>query len=256
MMASADPVTESARGYLSLESKRRFTIVAGVLGALFFIAQLVLPMLLMFLVMMPTMMGGALAIADLDQAALWRNELWFVEQTAKVNWRDPEASTTESALRHVRLVDLEPVGPAIPLEVGKKEASPGLLSIGDRLWLIGADRVGYYESGALTLLSGGHRPARASRPFAYQGRPAVITTGKNPTLATLVADGGRAEWSARDFPLGIPPESGSLQALQAVEVNGRLHLIAELCTEEPQQCSLRYREAEHEAWIPLVADAC
>ena len=42
MKASADPVTESARGYLSLESKQRFTIVAGVLGALFFLAQFVL----------------------------------------------------------------------------------------------------------------------------------------------------------------------------------------------------------------------
>ena len=256
MMASADPVTESARGYLSQESKRRFTIVAGVLGALFFLAQFLLPMLFVFLVMMPTLTGRALATADMDQAALWRNELWFVEQTAKVNWHDPEASTTESALRHVSLVDLEPVGQAIPLEVGKKDASPALLSIGDRLWLLGADSVGYYEGGALVPLSGGRRPARASRPFAYQGRPAVITTGKSPALATLVADGGRAEWSARDFPLGIPPESGSLQALQAVEVNGRLHLIAELCTEEPQQCSLSYREAEHEAWLPLVADAC
>jgi hypothetical protein len=129
MMASADPVTESARGYLSLESKRRFTIVAGVLGVLFFLAQLVLPMLFMFVVMMPTMMGSTLATADLDQAALWRNELWFVEQTAKVTWRDPEASTTESALRHVSHVDLEPVGPAIPLDAGNKGASPAQVTL-------------------------------------------------------------------------------------------------------------------------------
>ena len=256
MTASADPVTESANGYLSLESKRRFTVVAGILGALFFLAQFVLPMLLMFLVMMPTMLGNAIATADLDQAALWRNELWFVERTPKLNWRDPEASTTLAALRHVKLVDLEPVGPAIPLELGRKDGSPALLSIGDRLWLIGADSVGYYEAGALVPLRDGRRPPRATRPFAYQGRPAVITTGKSPTLATLAADGGRAEWTARDFPLGLPPESGSLQSLQAIEVNGRLHLIAELCTEEPQQCSLSYREAEHETWSPLVADGC
>ncbi len=254
-MASADPVSESTRGYLSLESKRRFTIVAGVLGALFFLAQLVLPMLFMFLVMMPTMMGGAIATADLDEAALWRNELWFVERTANLNWRNPEASTTQAALKHVNLVDLEPAGPAIPLSVGN-DASATLLPIGDRLWLIGADSVGYYEGGALVPLSGGRRPARASRPFAYQGRPAVITLGKSPTLATLAAEGGRAEWTGRDFSLGLSSESGSLQALQAVEVNGHLYLIAELCTEEPQQCSLSYRGVEQETWVPLVADAC
>jgi uncharacterized RDD family membrane protein YckC len=238
-----------------LESKRRFTIVAGILGALFFFAQLVLPMLFMFLFMMPMMMGGAIATADLAEAALWRNQLWFVERTAKLNWRNPEASTTQAALKHVNLVDLEPAGPAIPLNVGN-DASATLLSIGDRLWLIGADSVGYYEDEALVPLSGGRRPARASRPFAYQGRPAVITIGKSPTLATLAAEAGRAEWTARDFSLGLPPESGSLQALQAVEANGHLHLIAELCTEEPQQCSLSYREAERETWIHLATDEC
>jgi uncharacterized RDD family membrane protein YckC len=255
-MSSADPVSESARGYLSLESKRRFTIVAGVLGAVFFLAQFILPFLFMFLVMMPTMMGGAIANVDIDQAALWRDELWFIEQTAKVNWRDPENSATSATLRHVKLMDLEHTGPAIALEVDGKDASPALLPIGDRLWLIGAERVSYYESGRLIPLSGGSRPARASRPFAHQGRPAVITVGGSPTLATLAAEGGRAEWNVRPFPLGLPPEAGSLRTLQAVEMSGRLHLIAELCTEEPQQCSLSYREAERETWVPLFTDGC
>ncbi len=44
---------ESERGYLSAESKRRFTIIAGVLGAVFFLGQVLLPMAIMFLVMMP-----------------------------------------------------------------------------------------------------------------------------------------------------------------------------------------------------------
>jgi len=255
-MSSADPLAESARGYLSLESKRRFTIVAGILGTAFFLAQIVLPVLFMLLVMMPTMLGSAMVMADLDQAALWRDELWFIEQTAKVNWRDPESSTTLAALRHVRLADLEHVGPAIPLESGRNAAAPALLPVGDRLWVIEAERVSFYENGTLTALRGGQRPARASRPFVFQGRPAVITIGKSPTLATLAVEDGRAAWTAREFPLGFAPGSGSLQALQAVEVEGRLHLFAELCTEEPEQCSLSHREAEHEAWSPLVTDAC
>ncbi len=255
-MSGDAPVVEPTRGYLSVESKRRFTIVAGILGAVFFLAQVVLPMLVMFLVMMPMMTGSALATADLDQAALWQGELWFTERTAKVNWRDPESTKMQAALKRLRLVDLEPVGPSIALELGKNDLSPALLPVGGRLWLIGADRVQYYENGTLTPLSGGSRPARASRPFVYQERPAVITIGKSPTLATLIAEGGRAEWTSREFPLGLSAESGSLSTLQAVEVNGRLHLFAELCTEEPAQCTLNYRQPEHEKWVALVEEAC
>jgi uncharacterized RDD family membrane protein YckC len=253
---STDPLTESARGYLSVESKRRFTLVAGILGAVFFLAQLVLPMLAILLVMMPMMIGSAASIADLDEAQLWRNELWFVERTTRLNWRDPENSTILAALRHVRLTDLESAGPAVPLDVGRNDAGPALLPIGDRLWLIGADSVSYLEGGALTPLGAARRPARASSPFVYRGRPAVITLGKSSTLAILDAEGGRARWTAREFPLGLPPDTGALRALQAVEAAGRLYLFAELCTEEPEQCSLSYREESSDAWLPVVEDAC
>jgi hypothetical protein len=57
-------------------------------------------------------------------------------------------------------------------------------------------------------------------------------------------------------PLGLPAERGSLRTLQAVEATGRLYFFAELCTEEPERCSLSYREPDHEKWIPLVEDAC
>ena len=101
-MSTGVPLTDSSHGYLSEESKRRFTLVAGILGAAFFLAQFLLPMLVMFLVMMPMMFGREIGTADLDQAALWRGELWFVERTVKVDWRDPGSSATALALRHVR----------------------------------------------------------------------------------------------------------------------------------------------------------
>jgi uncharacterized RDD family membrane protein YckC len=255
-MSTGGHLTESDRGYLSDESKRRFTLVAGILGAVFFLAQTLLPMLVMFLIMMPMMIGREFSTADLDQAALWRDELWFIERTAKMNWRDPESSATALALRHVRLADLSDAGPAVPLDAAATDSSPALLPVGDRLWVIGADTVSHYEGGSLTRLSDASRPARASRPFVYGRRPAVISLGTRPTLATLHAQGDRAEWTARELPLGLPAEGGSLRALQAVEASGRLYLFAELCTEAPEQCSLRYRELEQEEWLPLVEDAC
>jgi uncharacterized RDD family membrane protein YckC len=116
--------------------------------------------------------------------------------------------------------------------------------------------VSYYEGGSLTRSSGVKRPLRASRPVLYGGRPAVISLGTHPALATLQTDGARAEWITREFPLGLTPEGGSLRTLQAVEASGRLYLFAELCAEEPERCSLSYREPEHEKWLPLVEDAC
>src|SRR6266705_4558820 len=136
-MSTGIPVTESSQGYLSEESKRRFTLVAGILGAVFFLAQFLLPMLVMFLVMMPMMFDREIGTADLDQAALWRGELWFVERTVKVNWRDPGSSATALALRHVRLADLSEAGPPLPLEAAATDLTPALLPgcrppLGDR----------------------------------------------------------------------------------------------------------------------------
>ncbi len=253
-MSTEGRLTES-RGYLSEESKRRFTLVAGILGAVFFLAQLVLPVLLMFVIMIPTMTGRQFRSADLDKATLWRNELWFIERTAKVNWRDPERSEAELALGHVRLSDLSDAGPAVLLDA---DSYPALLPLGDRLWVIGADTVSYYQGGSLTRLGGasGRGRASTSRPFVYGGRPAIISLGASPTLATLQAEGDRVEWNVQELSLALPTEGGSLRALQAAEASGRLHLFAELCTEAPEQCSLRYRELEAETWLPLVEDAC
>jgi uncharacterized RDD family membrane protein YckC len=254
-MSTPSPLTESSLGYLSAASKRRFTIVAGILGAVFFLAQLVLPMLVMVLVMFPIVAGTVVSTADLDQAVLWHGELWFLERTLKPHWRDVEKSTTTLALRHARLTDLDTVGPTVPLD-GGAGSRPALLALGDQLWVIRADGVSFYRGGSLTRLTGGRRPRRASRPFAYQGRPAVIALGTHPALATLDTEGSRAEWSTRALPLGLPAEGGSLRTLQAVEADGGLYLFAELCTDDPEQCTLSYREPHRGQWLPLAADAC
>jgi uncharacterized RDD family membrane protein YckC len=248
--------TEAVPGYLSEGSKRRFTLVAGLLGAIFFLAQLVLPMAIMFLVMMPMMIDQAVSMPDLDHAALWRDELWFVERTTKVDWRNPEASAPRLSLRHLRVSDLSPAGPPLAIEGAKGSAGPDLLPIGDRLWLIEGGRVSYYAAGRLTRLTEGKAPRRASRAFAYGGRPAVISLGTPPALATLDGEASRARWVERPLPLGLPPEAGALRSLQSVEAGGDLHLVAELCTEEPERCSLEYRAVEQDAWVSLVDDAC
>jgi uncharacterized RDD family membrane protein YckC len=255
-MSTTSPLTESVRGYISEESKRRFTLAAGILGAAFFLAEFMLPMLLMFLIMMPMTMGQALRTDDLDQAALWRDELWFIQRTVKMNWRAPESSATTFALRRVKLADLSEAGPVLPIETEAADSSPALLPVADRLWVIGKETSSVYQGGALTRLSGAPRSPQGSRPFVYGGLPAIISLGTSPAVATLHTDGSRVEWRRQEVSLALPPEGGPLKALQAVEAGGRLYLFAQLCTETPEQCSLRYRELQQAAWLPLVEDTC
>jgi uncharacterized RDD family membrane protein YckC len=255
-MSKGAHVTETDRGYVSEESKRRFTLVAGVLGAVFFLAQTLLPMVLMFVIMMPMMVGQEFATLDVERAALWREELWLVQRRTKINWRDPENSAPRVALVHMRLTDLSTAGPPIPLEAGEADLYPALLPIGDRLWVIGMKTVAYYSGGALTQVNAPTRPPRASVPFAYGGRPALISLSPVPALATLQAEGPQAEWISRDLPLGLPPEAGSLRAVQAIEWSGRLYLFAQLCTSSPDHCSLSYRAVDQERWLPVVEEVC
>ncbi len=59
-MSMGDLESSAARsGYLSEEDKKRFTIIVGVLGAVFFMLQFLVPMVAMF-ALMPTMMMGTL----------------------------------------------------------------------------------------------------------------------------------------------------------------------------------------------------
>jgi uncharacterized RDD family membrane protein YckC len=243
-------------GYLSEESKHRFTLVAGLLGAGFFLAQMTLPFVVMFLIVFPAMSTQAVTTHDIDRAALWNDELWLVEQTRRLNWRDPETARNAFALGRLRLSDLSEAGPAIPLEVPGADPNPALVLTDERLWVIGEDLASYYEQGSLTRVGVAGGPERASVPFALEGRPAVLSLGKTTQLLTLVAEDGGARWHARDLSLGLPPDAGSLRSLQATEVGSRLFLFAELCTESPQRCAILTRALDEGAWSVLVANTC
>jgi hypothetical protein len=54
----------SRSGFLSEADKRKFTTVAGILGAAFFVLQFAVPMIAMFALMPPVMFGGAFKTYD------------------------------------------------------------------------------------------------------------------------------------------------------------------------------------------------
>ena len=256
-MSIGSLATEPAHGYLSEGSKRRFTLVAGILGAVFFLAQFLLPMLVMFLVMMPMMFEGVASMADLDQAALWKGELWLIERTAKVNWREPENSTSQSALRHLSLTDLESAGPAVPLAASKARIRSGqLLPVGERLWVIDSRQDQLLpERCADPVERGGAR--RSLVPTLCLSRPPSGRLAGSASLAGHLAGRGRSRGLDRKGP---PPGPACRERLapnlQAVESKGGLYLFAELCTDDPDRCSISYRQPDQETWLPLVEDSC
>jgi uncharacterized RDD family membrane protein YckC len=244
---------EPVRGYLSEESKRRFTIVAGVLGAVFFLAQLVLPVVLMFLIVFSGMMLQESASSAFDRAVLWRGELWYVEAARKLKVRESGKGKTELRLRHARLTDLEQAAETVAVDVGENEWDVALLPQGDRLWLIGESEVGYYEAGAFKKLGAARRPVRASAPFLEAGQPAVITRGRSSRLAVLRVQGTSAEWQSEPFALDPPLEEGqSVTELSVVSAAGRMYLVAEIGGEESAARALYYREITQRDWRRLL----
>ena len=87
------PAVGEAGGYLSAEDKRRFTLLAGILGGACFVAQMVLPFVVMIVVM-----GGMMAFdgtwmrhVDAKGAALHDGRIWLIERSAS---DDPRVKPT------------------------------------------------------------------------------------------------------------------------------------------------------------------
>ena len=208
-MSSADPLAERARGYVSEDSKRRFTLVAGILGAAVFIGA--------------DHAAGARHVPDHDAHDVTRQELKvadarpvrLVAGPASGSSSRPRASTgptsrTRSRRRRSRTC-ARPTSsaPALPWPSARPPPSqaPALLATGARLWIVGEHDVRYYEDGAITTLAGTGRPPRASHPFAYGGAPARRHPGTHRHAAHAArAEATQAEWVERELSLDLPTE--------------------------------------------------
>jgi uncharacterized RDD family membrane protein YckC len=161
-MAKDDAVRS---GYLSEEDKQRFTLLAGVLGAVFFFLQFLVPMVAMFAVMPAVMFDWRITRFEIDGSALYHGQVHLVETTLSAGAGSEGAS-------HGRLVRL---GPERIEEVAPLEGwTPRLLAQGDRLWLVSSDRMAVLEDERLRTLSVAEPLGDTCRPFLLDGAPAVL----------------------------------------------------------------------------------
>lgn len=145
-MNGPDGTKEAPGGYLSEESKRRFTITAGVLGAVFLIAQFAVPFVTV-LSSMPFMMfsgSAALEMAETRRSAFWNGRVWYVARSVSMRPSNPERITLNA-------LDLQ--GDREPESVAELPLSnPWLLPDWGRLWIISSSAVGYFSDGKITWI--------------------------------------------------------------------------------------------------------
>ena len=191
MLLPDEASTPSAPGpYLSEEHKRRFTIVAGVLGAVFFFGQLLLPFVAMLFVAPVAFTSRWMSFSEalVERSALWGGGIWYVE-------RELMQAAAPSANQAHRLVRVPFAGGGEPQVMATLETDEAwLLDGGDRLWVISPAKVQSWHGGELHSEWQGADLGCMTRPFRVDGRPAVVTQDPEGFSLRVFGDDG---WEVR-----------------------------------------------------------
>jgi uncharacterized RDD family membrane protein YckC len=219
---SEDPlaVDQPTPGYLSEASKRRFTITAGVLGAVFLIAQFAIPFVIMlgFMASMSASLDVDMARRNAERTVVWDDAVWLIETHPSFG-DDPDTSV------------LARTGIATPGEpepmVSDLRGRPFLLPDNDRLWLISKDSISFYRNGEVETVERPTALVEFSAPFLMENRPAVLERWPNELV--LVSHDG-ASWQNRGSLPIVAPDPGcgcGLSWAKAVADGRGVHVFLE-----------------------------
>jgi uncharacterized RDD family membrane protein YckC len=228
MSDSAKGPVPCPTGYVSGEAKRQYTIIAGVLGVLFFLGQIAIPFVVMFPLMFIVMneeMAGGFRVVQADRGAYWDGKLWYVEETMAAGPTPRQAMRFDYSPRILRWLkcfapgqDQQPAR-AAALQVER----PWLLAAPDRLWIISGGQVACFRGGKLDTVA--EVPVGdLSRPFLMGDRPAAIEHRPDGCFLRVLDDGQWKE-TAR---LRLAPPGGAAPGADDVRVlalDGAVHLF-------------------------------
>lgn len=228
-------------GYLSEDSKRTFTITAGILGAVFFFMQIFTPFLAMML-MAPVFMATSFNLTryDLERAAVHDGNLYLFSEglgpkmeigSSKLIRLDltqiPQAELTrkKSPIRQLfGFSEDEGVKPEEIAEIGGE--SPWLLAGGEKLLLISQSTM--WELRGSELVEAGSYAAlgNISRPFYFDKSPAVIE-GKPDGLFLAVYEAG--QWRRSPIFLEKGEDFRNVECrVQTLSIDGTNHLFLKI----------------------------
>jgi uncharacterized RDD family membrane protein YckC len=181
---------EAPEGYVSRQSKSWYVLFVGVLSGVIFFAQHIVPFIASILMLPGGMFPGDMSVPSVDRGVYWNGWLWYCDESFD------DSFITKTTLRRWQLDGDEASLPETAARVSME--GPWLLPDGDRLWIISGSAVGYLDkhdpSSDVTIIRPVRRPTVISRPFLYEGYPAVIEEGALDAVLLTLENG---EWNER-----------------------------------------------------------
>ena len=210
-----------AAGYLSEDNKRKFTVVAGIIGGAFFFAQFIVPMIIMMAAVPTMMFSGSFQfkIAHPERSAYWDNTIWYLE-TSQSFQPSVQPQITLNKLPDNTDTDSNVVAD-IPFE------DSWLLADNDILWIISSSGVAYYSGGDIEIIDDSQSIGNISRPFIYNKVPAVIEESPDGFSLMLFEN---SRWEEKHF-FTIKQLEGDQRCINDIQVlvtNQKLHLFVKL----------------------------
>ncbi|NQT37112.1 MAG: hypothetical protein HQ581_06465 [Planctomycetes bacterium] len=186
---------------------------------------------------------------QINNAAFWDGALWFAETEGKIT--ESQGSSAKSWL--IRLT----AGPdQAPQQIsGLDIIEPWFLAGKDRLWIFSSSTGGYYKDGKLESVKLAAPLRKVSRPFLYEGRPALIGS-EAPGYRLRVWDDGK--WIPKQkLRMKLPNESDDCtgEYLQAFECDGVVHVFCQVPLGAPVYYHRGLPLADAEQSWRKVADA-
>lgn len=186
---------------------------------------------------------------QINNAAFWNGSLWFAETEGKITETD-EASAKSWLIRLTAGPDQSPERIS-----GLDVIEPWFLAGPDRLWIFSSSSVAYYMDGKIESVKLTKPLEDVSRPFLYQGRPAIIASEAPGYRLQIWADG---KWQPKQkLRMKLPHESDDCtgEYLQAFESEGVVHVFCQVPLMAPVYYHRGLPLAEEEQSWEKVADA-
>jgi uncharacterized RDD family membrane protein YckC len=211
MDISNNPEHQIPNGYLSDASKRKYTITAGILGAVFFIAQMILPMVFMiFLMPISILESDIFRQLHVQSSVFWNDSIWLVEEDktghynlSKINLQEPKKIQKEHRLT---------------LE------KPSLLAGNDSLWIITPYSVKQYFGEGNEQTTRTRAAGSLSKPFFLNNHPAAVKEAPDG-FSIIVFENDK--WNKKyDLDLGSNAEKIDVaKELQVVCDEDQIHIF-------------------------------
>jgi uncharacterized RDD family membrane protein YckC len=202
-------------GYLSEKSKRKYTIAVGVFGAVFFLINILSPVIVM-LIAVPSLIftGDAFKKIDIESVVYWKDSIWFIEQDTR---------RYKYALKKIMLREPKSINTVCELSLGHTN----LLAGDDGIWIISPYDVTQYTDNGLGQLTRTSYPGNLTRPFLLNGRPAAIEDAPDKTSIMIYEAGA---WQRKyELALGYQARGpGTVQNLKILSIGNQIHLFMQL----------------------------